>query len=113
VTVTIAEFRAWALALPETSEVVTWGDLTWRVRDRMFAIGGTESPRITVKASREDQAELISMAPETYAIAAYVGRFGWVSVDLATVDADELRQLLVDAWRRTAPKRLVSAYDAV
>ncbi len=110
--VTIAQVRKMALALPETTEVVTWGtDLTWRVRDKMFVVGGPESPRISVKASKEDQAELVAMAPETYAIAAYVGRFGWVSVNLSTVDRAELQQLLIEAWRRTAPKRLAAAYD--
>ena len=109
---TIAQVRSMALALPATTEVVTWEtDLTWRVRDKMFVVGGPESPRISVKASMEEQAELIAMNPETYAKAAYVGRFGWVSVDLSTVDPDELNNLIVEAWRRTAPKKLVAAFD--
>lgn len=33
-------------------------------------------------------------------------------VRLATVDPDQLRELLVDAWRLVAPKRLVRGYDA-
>ena len=65
-----------------------------------------------MKASKEEQAELIAMAPETYSIAAYVGRFGWVSVRLATVDKAELRDLIIEAWRRTAPKKLVTTFDA-
>jgi hypothetical protein len=111
--VTIAQVRKIALALPETAEVLTWEtDLTWRVRDKMFAVGGPESPRISVKASVEEQAELIAAAPQTYQKAAYVGRFGWVSVNLSTVDKIELTELIVEAWRRTAPKKLVAAYDA-
>jgi hypothetical protein len=112
VTVTIAQVRKMALALPETSEVVTWEtDLTWRVRAKMFVVGGPKSPRVSVKASTEEQAELIAMSPETYQKAAYVGRFGWVSVDLSTVDKSELNDLIVEAWRRTAPKKLVKMYD--
>jgi hypothetical protein len=111
--VTIAAVRKMAMALPETTEVVTWGtDLTWRVRDKMFVVGGPESRRVSVKASTEDQAELIAMAPETYEVAAYVGRFGWVSVNLSTVDKAELNELIIEAWRRTAPKRLAATYDA-
>jgi len=41
-----------------------------------------------------------------------VGRFGWVRVDLDAADPDELRSLVVEAWRRTAPKRVVKAYDS-
>ena len=60
----------------------------------------------------QDQAELIATAPEVYAKAAYVGRFGWVRVDLTRADPDELHRLVLDAWRRTAPKRVVAAYDS-
>jgi hypothetical protein len=45
-------------------------------------------------------------------VPAYVGRHGWVSIQLATVDPAELRELLVEAWRLIAPKRLVTAYDS-
>jgi hypothetical protein len=75
-------------------------------------VGGPKSPRISVEASKEEQAELIAMAPETYQIAAYVGRFGWVSVNLSTVDKRELNELIVEAWRRTAPKKLVTTFDS-
>jgi hypothetical protein len=44
-------------------------------------------------------------------VAAYTGRYGWIRVTLDRIDADELGELLVEAWRRTAPKRLVTAYD--
>ena len=46
-------------------------------------------------------------------MADYVGRFGWVSVNLSTVDPGTVRGIIVEAWRRTAPKRLVKEYDAV
>jgi hypothetical protein len=113
VAATIAQVRAAALALPETSEVVTWGtDLTWRVRNKIFVVGGPESPQVSVKCAKEEQAELVAMAPETYRVAAYVGRYGWVSVVLANADPGELGDLIIEAWRRTAPRRLVAAYDA-
>lgn len=111
--VTVAQVRAMALAMPGATEVVTWGtDLTWRIGEKMFAVGGPESPRVSVKASKEDQAELVSMSPETFSVAPYVGRYGWVSVRLESVDEDEMRALIIEAWRRTTPKRAVKAYDA-
>ena len=66
----------------------------------------------SVKATRQEQAALVSAAPETFGIPAYVGRHGWVSIQLATVDPAEVRELIVEAWRQTAPKRLVAAYDS-
>ena len=44
-------------------------------------------------------------------MAAYVGRFGWVSADLERADAAVLRDVIEGAWRRTAPKATVAAFD--
>jgi hypothetical protein len=109
-----ADVRAWALALPGTREVFvgSWGEWTLRCGEKIFAIGGPEAATLSVKASMQDQAELVGSAPDIYSVAPYVGRFGWVRVALATADADELRQVVIEAWRRTAPKRLIREYDS-
>ena len=112
--VTYEQVREWVLALPGTREVMveSWGHPTLRVGDKMIASGMPDSPTMTVKASKEDQAELIAAAPETYSVAEYVGRYGWVRIVLDTADEDELRRIVQDAWRSTAPKRVVKAYDS-
>jgi hypothetical protein len=99
-------------SLPEAEERETWGHPTFRVRDRMFAAMSDDGQEASVKATRQEQAALVSAAPETFGIPAYVGRHGWVSIQLATVDPAEVRELIVEAWRQTAPKRLVAAYDS-
>jgi hypothetical protein len=105
----LADVRAIAGSLPETEEVLTWGtDVTFRVRGKIFAIGGDDSDTLSVKATPATQAELIDLDPATFSVAAYVGRFGWVRVSLDRIDPVELRELLVEAWRLTAPKRLVA-----
>jgi hypothetical protein len=38
-------------------------------------------------------------------------RYRWVQVRLDAIDVDELRELLVDAWRMCVPKRVRDAYD--
>jgi hypothetical protein len=106
---TFDDVRRIALSLPEAEERVTWEtDITFRVRDRIFAIGGEGSTGVSIKASLETQAELLEMDPATFRKSAYVGRFGWVTVDLERVDPDLLTSLLRAAWRRTAPKRLAA-----
>ena len=44
-------------------------------------------------------------------MAPYVGRFGWVSVRTDAVEPALLREVIVSAWRRTAPKAVVRAFD--
>jgi len=110
--ITSEEVRQLALSLPEVDELETWGHPTFRVRDKIFATLSADEQTAGVKASLEDQEELIASDPQTFAVASYTGRFGWVSVQLSTVDLDEMRELIIDAWRTTASKRLVAAYDA-
>jgi hypothetical protein len=110
--VTFDDVRRIALALPATEEKLTWEtDVTFRVRDRIFAIGGDGARRVSIKASLEQQAELLEMDPGTFAKSAYTGRFGWVTVDLDRVDPGLLESLLRAGWRRTAPKALARTID--
>lgn len=109
---TFDDVRRIALALPEAEERLTWEtDITFRVRDKIFAIGGEGADRVSIKASLETQAELIDLDPGTFASSAYVGRFGWVTVVLDRVDPALLASLMREAWRRSAPKRLAATLE--
>ncbi|WP_354640154.1 MmcQ/YjbR family DNA-binding protein [Kitasatospora camelliae] len=111
--VTFDQFTAMGLALPQAYEELTWEtEVTLRVNKKIFAMGTPESGNVSVKASKEDQAELLAAAPEVYSPAPYVGRHGWVRVVLDKADAEELRDLITDAWRSVAPKKLVREFDA-
>jgi hypothetical protein len=105
------ELRAFALSFPEAVEIETWGHPTFRVREKIFAALG-DSGTSGVKTSKLEQIALVSSQPDVFSVPDYVGRYGWVSVRLDLVDADHLKELVEDAWRQTAPKRLVKEYDA-
>jgi hypothetical protein len=103
---TASELRKIALSLPEAAERETWGHPTFRVRDKMFAAMSEDGRSASIKATRPAQAALIGSAPDVYFKPAYVGVHGWVGVNLALVDKQELRELVIEAWLMTAPKRL-------
>ena len=104
--------RGLALSFPEAEEKETWGHPTFRVRGKMFATMSAEDAAATVKATKEAQAALVGSEPETFSVPAYVGQHGWVGIRLERVDAEEAIELLDEAWRATAPKRVVRAYDS-
>ena len=104
-------FRELALSLPEATEKETWGHPTFRVRNKMFASAATDLSTCTVKSTLDEQRALTQMDPETFFVPAYVGKHGWIGIVLDRVDADELRELTIEAWRMTAPKRLVKVWD--
>lgn len=74
-------------------------------------MGSPDGDFVSVKASLDDQAGLVAMDPKTFAPSAYTGRFGWVRVRLAGVGPDLAETLVTNAWKRTAPRRLVADYE--
>ena len=110
------EVRRICLSLPETTEKATWGDdenpghPTFRVRDKIFVLMGTDERGASIKTSMDEQAALISAFPDGAHVAAYTGRFGWVDVDFAAIPDEVLRETIENAWARTAPKKLAAAW---
>ena len=113
----LERLRRICLALPDVSEKEAWGDPTWRVRDRIFAMqkGNFEGgrPSVWLKAPDGDQAALVSSDPRRFFVPPYVGAKGWVEIHLDTrrVDWEELGELIEDSYRVIAPKGLVSRLD--
>ena len=113
----LERLRQICLALPEATEKEAWGDPTWRVRDKIFAMqkGNYEGgrPSVWVKAPEGDQAALVTSDPDTFFVPPYVGSKGWVGVHLDGPDGDwdELTELVEDSYRLIAPKRLAALLD--
>ncbi len=113
----LARLRKLCLSLPEAHEVLAWGAPTFRVRNKLFAMyaapqnhRGYERPAVWCKAAPGNQEIMIQMAPRRFFRPPYVGPSGWVGVWLdGAVDWKELKGLLADSYRMTAPKRLAAA----
>ena len=108
--------RALCLALPEAHEVLAWGEPTFRVRNKLFATyagaashHGAGRPAVWVKAAAANQALMVAAEPARFFVPPYVGPKGWVGVWLDRRPRwGEIEALLCDAYRRTAPARLVA-----
>jgi hypothetical protein len=108
--VTAAQFRKLALQLPETEEKSHFEQPDFRVRGKIFADLDPEGTRGTLKLSMELQAVLLDSLPQAFTPAAgYWGRQGWTHVRLDAVELGALKDLMGEAWRMIAPKRLVAA----
>jgi hypothetical protein len=106
-----ATIRAIALSLPGAEERETWETATFRVRNRIFAMFSDRERDIWIKATHDEQRALVAMDPDTFFVPPYVGPNGWVGARVSRVDREELRELLIEAWRMTAAKRDVRAFD--
>jgi hypothetical protein len=66
---------------------------------------------VIVKVDRDDREALLHQDPDTFFVTPHYRDYPGVIVRLATVQPDQLRELLVDAWRMVAPKRLLRELD--
>lgn len=116
----LGRLRKICLALAEAHEVEAWGEPTFRVRNKLFAMyaaannhHGGGRPAVWIKAPPGNQDLMVRTAPDRFFVPPYVGPSGWVGVWLDRgVDWDELTELLRDSYRMTAPRRLLSKLDA-
>jgi hypothetical protein len=110
--------RRLCLALPETTERLSHGEPTWFVRGRTsFATYADHhhDDRLAFwcAAPAGAQETLVAAGPERYFVPPYVGGRGWLGVRLdVPVDWDEIAELVDDAYRTVAPRRLVAELDA-
>ena len=99
------------MSLPETVERPEWGRPCFRVDDKIFASLRDGDAELSIKVSDETKAALVQSDPETFVVPPHYARSPMFVVRLASVTEDRLRQLLTDAWRMTAPGRLLNALD--
>ena len=110
----LTRLRKLCLALPESHEVEAWGEPTFRVRNKLFAMyaaatnhHGGGRPAVWCKAGPGNQALMVRAEPERFFVPPYVGPSGWVGIWLdGKADWTELADLLRDSYRLVAPKRL-------
>jgi predicted DNA-binding protein (MmcQ/YjbR family) len=111
----VKRLRQICLALPEATEQETWGDPTFRVRTKIFAMPKQGDGRLSVwcKAPPGAQEALVSTDPARFFAPPYVGPKGWIGIRLdRQVDWDEVSELVTGSYRLIAPKRLAARIDA-
>jgi predicted DNA-binding protein (MmcQ/YjbR family) len=102
--------REIAMALPEATEELTWEEVNFRVRNKIFLFPG-DGGRISVKAEREELPALLG--DPRVRPAPYLARGGWVQLDLTSgrIDWAEIRELVHTSYRLIAPKKLAAQVD--
>jgi hypothetical protein len=105
--------RTICLALPEATEKEAWGAPTFRVRNKMFAMylnNHHNDGRIALwcKAPPGAQEQLVASAPDRFFVPPYVGPSGWMGVHLNQNSDAEVANIVREAYRLVAPKKLLA-----
>ncbi|HEY3291529.1 MAG TPA: MmcQ/YjbR family DNA-binding protein [Anaerolineae bacterium] len=114
--VQLERVRRICLSLPETSEKPSHGEAIFLVRKKTFAMfannhHGDGHVAVWAAAPEGMQAMLLDAAPDKYYYPPYVGGRGWIGIELALVNDEELAFHLREAWLVTAPKKLSVAFS--
>ncbi|HEX2094588.1 MAG TPA: MmcQ/YjbR family DNA-binding protein [Longimicrobiaceae bacterium] len=107
----LARVRRICLALPEAWEKEAWGEPTFRVKKRLFAMydnhhHGSGHIALWCNAPLGVQEHLVRSEPEKYFVPPYVGVNGWIGIVLDRVDDAELEAQVVQSYCMVAPRKL-------
>jgi hypothetical protein len=112
----LARVREICLALPEATELETWGAPTFRVRHKIFAMPRTGDGRVSLwcKSPPGVQQILVGADPNLFFVPPYVGHNGWIGIrlDVELTDWGEVAGLVEESYCMTAPKRLAALIEA-
>jgi hypothetical protein len=107
----IEDVRRIAMSLPRTSEHLIRDHTKFRVGALVYASVSADEQRIGFGFPKDERAALVASEPAKFMMPLRSDeRYHWVRARLPVLDADELRELLIDAWCMVVPKKVAAGY---
>jgi hypothetical protein len=104
---TVDDARAIAATLPRSYEAVVRGRLKLRVGRIVYVAFSHDETLMGFAFPKEERDALVAGEPDKFLLPRPSDlRYNWVVVRLDAIDEEELRELVLDAWRMVVPKRV-------
>ena len=111
--VNVDEVRALASTLPRSYEALVRDQVKFRVGQIVYLAFSRDETEMGFAFPKDERDALVAGDPDRFRFPRTSDlRFNWVVVRLATIDAAEMRELVLDAWRMVVPKKVIAAYEA-
>src|SRR3954454_16311099 len=111
--VRIDEIRAFAITLPRSTEALVRGRIKFRIGRIVYLSLSRDGSTMGFAFPKDWRNALVEAEPEKFSLPSESDlRYHWVHVRLAAIDADEMRDLVEDAWAFMVPKRVAEEYAA-
>jgi hypothetical protein len=102
-----------ASTLPRSSEAFVQGRVKFRIGRIVYLSLSRDGATMGFAFPKEWRDALVEHEPEKFSLpSASDLRYNWVHVDLAAIDAAEMRELVEDAWAFCVPKGVAEEYAA-
>ena len=109
--VTIDEVRTLAISLPRTTEAFVRGRVKFRVGRIVYLAFSRDETLMGFGFPKEWREALVESEPDKFMLPRESDRrYNWAVVRLAAIDAEEMRELVIDAWAMVVPKKVSAAY---
>jgi hypothetical protein len=110
--VTVEDVRALASTLPRTTEHLIHDRVKFRVGSIVYVAFSKDESEMGFAFPKEERDALVAGDPETFRLPRTSDlRFNWVVVRLDRVEVDEVRELVLDAWRMVVPQKVIAEYE--
>jgi hypothetical protein len=111
--VTLDEVRSLAGTLPRSTEAYVRGCVKFRIGRIVWLAFSRDEEVMGFAFPKEWRQGLVDAQPEKFMLPSTGDlRYNWVHVRLDAIDADEMRDLVLDAWAFCVPKRVAEEYGA-
>lgn len=108
--VMVEDVRRVASSLPRTTEHLIRDRVKFRVGKIVYVAISADEEWMGFGFPKEERAALVAGEPDKFRLPRLSDqRFNWVEVRLAAIDEQEMRELVVDAWRMVVPKRVAAS----
>jgi hypothetical protein len=105
--VEVGRLRRLLDALPEVESRTSTNYDSFSVHGRKFGYLWPRTRTIGLKQTISEQRALVAERPEVFEVQFTSAGFGWVVVYLDGIELDELSELVLEAWRLSAPEQLL------
>jgi hypothetical protein len=110
--ITVDDVRAITSTLPRSYEVVVRDQIKFRVGQIVFLAFSRDETVMGVGFPKEERAAMVAAEPDKFMLPRKSDmRYNWIHIRLDAVDIDEVRELVVDAWRMCVPKSVAASID--
>lgn len=101
-----------AAELPGVEQGTSYGTPAIKVRGKFMARLKEDGETLVLRVSFDVRDHLLAAAPSAFYITDHYRGYPAILARLAVADPAVIQQLLEDAWRAAAPKRVVQQYNA-
>jgi hypothetical protein len=109
--VTIDDVRELANGLPRVHEALVRDRVKFRVGSLVFLSFSRDETLMGFAFPKEEREALVASEPAKFMMPDTADlRYNWVRVRLAALDHEEMREIVLDAWRMVVPKSVAAAY---